>query len=272
MSTHLAAASAVPIDNLQLAAACALLLVNVALSVVLKLQMSKQLLIAGTRMVVQLLLIGLVLQWVFTQREPAIILGLAGIMALVAGLSAVQRTAYRYPGIYWNCVVTILGSAFIVTGVAVGPILQIDPWFDPHHLIPLLGMVLGNGLNGVSLAIGRFLSDMREQSPRIEMLLALGATRYEAAREQVRTAVRTGMVPLVNSMAVMGIVSLPGMMTGQILGGADPNDAVRYQILIMFMIAAATSLATISVVLLAWRQLIDDRLRLRHDRLTTREK
>jgi putative ABC transport system permease protein len=93
--------------------------------------------------------------------------------------------------------------------------------------------------------------------PEVEALLALGATRWEAARRPVEEAVRTGLIPILNAMMVVGVVSLPGMMTGQILAGASPLEAVKYQIVVMFLIASGTAIGTVSVVLLSYRRLFN---------------
>ena len=118
-------------------------------------------------------------------------------------------------------------------------------------------MVLGNTLNGISLGMDRLGEELDGKRDQVETLLALGATRWEAARAPVQQALRTGMMPTINSMMVVGLVSLPGMMTGQLLAGADPMQAVMYQIVIMFLIAAGTSLGTLSVILLGYRRLFN---------------
>ena len=109
-------------------------------------------------------------------------------------------------------------------------------------VITLLGMVLGNSLTGISLGMDRFLSDLRSKRGEVEMRLTLGATRWEACRDVFVGAARTAMIPILNTMSVAGIVSIPGMMTGQILAGQSPMQAVRYQIMIMFVIAAAIAI------------------------------
>jgi putative ABC transport system permease protein len=119
------------------------------------------------------------------------------------------------------------------------------------------GMILGNTLNGISLGLDRLGSELAAKRAQVEALLALGATRWEAARHPIQEAVRTGLIPIMNSMMVVGIVSLPGMMTGQILAGASPLEAVKYQIVIMFLIASGTALGTVSVVLLSYRRLFN---------------
>jgi len=251
--------SYIVIGDVDLALGAALLAVNLGLSAALRLGLAVSMLVAATRMVVQLMLVGLVLEWVFQNRNPFIILAIAMMMSAVAAHAAVRRTRRRFAGVYLSALLTILTASFLVTGITLGAILQPAPWYDPQYLIPLLGMLLGNALTGVSLGLDRFTESCAERADRIETLLALGATRWEAARGTVADALRVGLVPTINSMTVMGIVSLPGMMTGQILAGAAPGDAVRYQILVIFMIAACTGLATFGVIMLAWLRLFSGR-------------
>ncbi len=260
----------IPIGAPELALAALLMVANFAISIALRLGLAKNLAIATVRMVTQLLLVGLVLGWVFSLSSPAPVLALALVMASVAGVAAVNRTRRRFAGIYWNSLVSVMSAAFLVTGLALLGIVRVHPPYEPQYLIPLLGMVLGNTLNGISLGLDRFMEQLDSGRARVETLLALGATRWEAAHGIVQEALRTAMIPTINSMMVMGIVSLPGMMTGQILAGADPADAVRYQIVIMFMIASATALGAIAVVLLAFRALFDHEHRLRLDRLESK--
>ncbi|MGF1479924.1 MAG: iron export ABC transporter permease subunit FetB [Cyanophyceae cyanobacterium] len=247
----------------QLFLATLLIAVNLGISIAFQLHLTRSLIIASLRMVVQLLLIGFVLEWLFNQQNPWLIVAIALLMAGVAGRAAVERTNRRFGGIYWNSILSILSAAMVVTGWAVVAIIQVDPWYDPQYVIPLLGMVLGNALTGISLALDRLMEGLVNQQNQVESLLALGANRWEAARRQVQEAVRTGLIPITNSMMVMGLVSLPGMMTGQILAGASPIDAVRYQIVIVFMIASGTALGTFGVVLLSFNRLLSPSHRLR---------
>lgn len=240
----------------QLALAALLILANLGISLGLRLGLERSLLIGSVRSVVQLLLIGFVLEWLFSQENPWVVLLIALVMTTIAAIAAVNRTQRRFGGIYWDSLLSVLGAAGLVTSLSLTGIIQVQPWYDPQYLIPLLGMILGNILNGISLGLDRFMTSVVDQQQQIETLLTLGATRWEAAHQQVRDAVRTGMVPILNSMMVVGLVSLPGMMTGQILAGADPIDAVRYQIIIMFMIASGTALGTFGVVLLAFNTLL----------------
>ncbi|KAM3109504.1 ABC transporter permease [Phormidesmis sp. 146-20] len=259
--------SYVPIDNGQLALAALLIVINLVLSIVLQLQLEKQLGIAAIRMTVQLLLIGYVLKWIFTLRSPWLVLMVTLGMTVLAGQSAIARTKRRYPGMFWNSFVSIFASSALMIGVTVVGIIRVEPWYNPQYVIPMLGMVLGNALTGASLALDRFTEDLTVRRDQIESLLALGATRWEAAQQTIQEALRTGMIPTINQMMVMGTVSLPGMMTGQIIAGASPTDAVRYQIVLIFAIAAGTGLATIGIVLLGFRSLFSAQHQLRLDLL-----
>ncbi len=259
----------IDLDDWQLGAAALLIVLNLAISIWLRLGLSRSLLVASVRMVVQLLLVGFILESVFALTSPLPVIGIGAVMAALASIAAVRRTRRRFPGIYWNSLLSTLGAAFVVTGAALAGILDVEPWFAPQYAIPLLGMVLGNLLTGISLALDRFLQGVARESAVIETDLALGATRWEAARPLVSEALRTGMIPTINAMMVMGVVSLPGMMTGQMLAGAQPTAAVRYQIVIMFMIAAATALGTLAVILLAFRRLFNRRHQLCATRVWT---
>lgn len=251
-------------------AAAMLVLANFAISVLLRLGLAKSLLLASVRMVVQLILVGFILAWVFALKAPLPVIGIGVVMAGLAGISAVRRTKRRFPGMYWSSLLSILTAAFVVTGASLLGIINVHPWFEPRYAIPLLGMVLGNILNGVSLALDRFMEGVAREHAVIESELAVGATRWEAARPLIADSLRTGMIPTINAMMVMGVVSLPGMMTGQILAGASPMLAVRYQIVIMFMIASATAFGTLGVILLAFRSLFNARHQLGVERLQMR--
>ncbi len=252
----------------QVAAAAALIVLNAAISIALRLELERRLLIASVRAIVQLLLIGLVLGWVFELRSAPVVAGLLGVMTVIAGVAAVGRSSYRYRGDWLNSIVSVWVSSWVVTALALGALLAGErPWYEPQYAIPLLGMILGNTLTGVSLGLDRLGSELSERRDQVEALLTLGATRWEAALPAIRAAVRTGMIPLVNSMMVVGIVSLPGMMTGQLLAGVHPWEAVKYQLVILFLIAAATALGTLGVVLLSYRQLFNRRHQFLHERI-----
>ena len=240
----------------QVAMAASLVVVSGLISLAMQLGLHRRLALASARCVVQLVLIGLVLRWIFAPGTPwYVVVGLGTIMTMIAGVVAVDRSERRYAGIVLDSVISMWACAWLVTGVALLAVVRPEPWYRPQYAIPLLGMILANTLNGVSLGLNRFTREMTDRRAEIETLLALGATRWEAARAAVQESIRTGMIPTINAMMIMGIVSLPGMMTGQLLAGVDPMQAVSYQIIIMFFLAAATSLGTFGVVLLGYRRL-----------------
>jgi putative ABC transport system permease protein len=249
--------SYVSLSYYQVGLAALLILINGAVSVLLGLGLERRLLLAAACTVVQLLLVGLVLEWVFGLECWYVVLGLMLVMTVLGGIVTIHRVHFRYPGIWLSSLVSIWTSSWMMAAVALFVIVPVRPWYSPQYAIPLLGMILGNTLNGISLGLDRLGRELSLQRGRVETLLALGATRWEAARQSVQQAIRTGMIPLINSMMVVGIVSLPGMMTGQLLAGVAPLEAVKYQIVIMFLIASGTALGTVGVVLLSYWRLFD---------------
>lgn len=261
---------ALPIDAWHLAASALLVLVAGGVSLGLRLGLERTLAVASLRTVLQLLLVGYLLSWVFALREPFAVLALLTLMVAAAARAAVNRSARTYRGATLGAFVMLSLTGLGTTLGTTTLIIEVDPWWRPQYVVPLLGMVLGNGLTGMSLCLDELLASLDASRDRVETELALGATRWEAARGPLRDAVRKGMIPIINSMMVVGIVSLPGMMTGQILEGADPVAAVRYQIVIMFMLAAATAFGCMLIALFTYRQLFDSAHRLRAERITRR--
>jgi putative ABC transport system permease protein len=253
-----------------LALAASLVLVNGALSFALRLGLERRLFWAALRMSVQLLLVGFVLKWVFADGRLYVVIGVLVPMTLIAGISAVRRAERTFPGMYLTSIVSVWVSAWLISGFALGLVLRSDPWYAPQYAVPLTGLVLGNSLTGISLALDRFTAELVGKRAEVEVLLSLGATRWEAARDALRQSLRAGLIPMLNAMLVSGIVSLPGMMTGQLLSGADPAQAARYQILVMFLLAASTALGTMGVVLLSYRRLFNDHHQFRYDLISRR--
>ena len=252
--------------------AAALIVVNGVLSVALKLDLERKLVWAAVRTVVQLLAIGYVLGWVFQFSRWYVVLPLMALMTLIAGLSASNRGRRTYVGQRADSIVSIWVSSWLVAAVGLFVVIRIHPWYEPQYAIPILGMVLGNTLTGVSLGIERMTEELTAGRGTVEMSLALGATRWEAAQGPARQAVRAGMIPTLNQMTVVGLVSLPGMMTGQVLAGQSPLQAVRYQIVIMFFIAASSALGTVGAVLLTYRRLFSPEHRFMASKLVERAK
>jgi putative ABC transport system permease protein len=246
-----------------------LLLLNGALSLYLRLGLERRLAIAGLRMILQLGAVGLVLKALFATVSPWLTGLVALAMILFAGREIVARQERRLRGLwaYGLGVSCMAMAALAVTLFALTTQIQADPWYHPRFALPLLGMVLGNTMTGIALGLDNLTAAAAREKSAIEAQLALGATRTEALRPFIRRALRAALMPTVNAMAAMGLVSLPGMMTGQILSGIDPVEATKYQIFVMFLIAGGTGLGAVSAVFAALYRLTDERHRLRLERL-----
>lgn len=259
----------ITLDYVDLVIGALLVVLNGALSFALQLGLERQLLIVTIRMVVQLLLVGLVLTTLFALVSP-LWTGLAAlIMVLFAGREIMARQERRLKGLWSYGLGTgcMMIAATLVTIFALVTQLQADPWYHPRYSLPLLGMVLGNTMTGISLGLHTLTSGMVRDKAAIEARLMLGATRQVALLSAKRAAMRSAMMPIVNAMAATGLVSLPGMMTGQILAGIEPVEAVKYQLLIMFLIAGGTGIGAVAAVMAGTYRLTDVRHRLRLDRL-----
>ncbi len=193
-------------------------------------------------------------------------------MVVLAGRAAAGRVGRRFRGMGGLAVRSMARGAGLTAVFATTVVLRLSPWTRPQYLVPLAGILLGNTLTGASLGLDRALEGLDRGRPLVEGRLALGATWWEAARPvaAAAAAVRTGMVPMLNAMSVVGLVTLPGMLTGQILSGTDPALAARDQILLLFLIAGATAVGTAVAVLLAVRVAFDDQHRLRRGHIQAR--
>jgi len=231
--------------------------------------LAKQLLVAALRTAIQLTLIGLVLKALFANSNLLWVGLLSLLMLVVAGREVMARQHRRFAGRwgYGIGVVSMFVSSFTVALFALIVVVGNEPWYQPQYAIPLLGMLLGNTMNGIALALDRLTQSAWEQRDVIEARLMLGYSASEAVSGIQQQVFRSGLIPIINAMAAAGIVSLPGIMTGQILAGAEPVEAVKYQILIMFLVSAGSGFGTLAAVHLAVRRLFDERQRLRLDRL-----
>ena len=250
----------------------ALLILGIALvDLVLRLGLARRILLATLRASLQLALLGWILTRVFQAEGPLAVLAVALVMGSLAGVEAVRRSSRVVRGICASSVAVMLTSSFCVT--AYGLCVVIDtpgPWYAPQYAIPLLGMILGNTLTGISLGLDSALEGFDRDREEVELYLAHGATRSQAAAPVVRRAARRGMIPILNSMIAVGVISIPGMMTGQILAGESPGQAARYQLFILFAIAGGVALGTLGAVYAVRRLVFDERDRLRTDRIRIR--
>ncbi|MBW4054546.1 MAG: iron export ABC transporter permease subunit FetB [Proteobacteria bacterium] len=238
---------------MNLALAYGLILLATGLAYLLRAGEARQMLWASVRMGLQLLAVGYLLDAVFTINTP---LPVVMILVIMAGFSLQvmgSRIRLKMPGFYRIMGSSIFIGCSAVTFLFCSLVVGYAPWYDPRYLIPLAGMIIGNSMNGASLAAERLAAEIRERREEIETAICLGATARQSSETAVRNAFRAALIPTINTMAAMGIVALPGMMTGQILSGTAPAVAVRYQIAIMCAITGAVAITAYLILLQGYR-------------------
>lgn len=224
-------------------------------------------LVSALRMVVQLLVVGYVLVFLFEQESAALVMVVLVIMGGFAVQTVLGRVQHTFPGLWKIVSISIFLGCGVITFIFCNLIIRVDPWYDPRYLIPLTGMIIGNSMNGLALGAERLSAEFRQRIDEIETALSLGASRSLAARPAVASAYRASIIPTISSMSAIGLVFLPGMMTGQILSGTSPLLAVRYQVAIMFAISGSVALASFFMIHLGYRKFFTDQHQLRVDLL-----
>jgi len=236
---------AVDLSVWQLAAALALVVAVVVVSVLQKLGLERDLVLGSARTVLQLYGVGLVLAAVFAAAHWYWIVLILLVMTAVATHAAVSRLARPVPGAYGIAALALTVSTAATLAWVLVAVVQVRPWYTPQYVIPIAGMILGNSMTSAALAGDRLHGELRARTAEVETRLALGFSGRDAMQPPVRSALRAAMIPTVNGMMTVGIVQLPGMMTGQILAGSPPLTAIRYQIVVVFMLAAATAVGSL---------------------------
>jgi len=234
---------------------CALLmLIPIAVSRLLRLALHTDLLTGTARVFVQLILVGHILHWVFNLNSPLPVLAVVAVMTAVAGYSAAKRA--DLPGLRVILLATgVIGlSSLALSAFVFYLIIGITPYYNPAYVVPIMGMALNGAMNSLSVGARALDRGIRDGRERIEAALSVGATSWQASGDIVRNALKQAMVPTINGLMTAGIVQLPGMMTGQIIAGVDPVLAVRYQVVIFYLLTSVTALATIAGTLLLVRR------------------
>ncbi len=252
----------IAISNIQLILGVILVLITGLISALLKLGLIKSLIWGTVRAFVQLTLIGYVLTYIFKLNSLGVIIPIILLMCFIASREATRRITKPLfnPGLV--SFISLTASTFVVGFIVVILIISPQPWYSARVMIPIFGMLLGNSMNGIALSLDRMCSEIHSHVNQVEQLLCFGATPWEAVMAYVRKAVTAGMIPTINSLMVVGLVSLPGMMTGQILAGMDPQSAVRYQFVVMIMIAAAVAIGCLLIVGLSYKKMFNEDLAL----------
>jgi len=233
----------------------------------------RQIVISSPRMTIQLIMAGYILVYLFDYSSAWLVLLILAVMESFAIINAIRRT---------NLVLTSAIKRIIAVAIPIGTLLALgfflfvvvggESWKDPRYVVPLAGMIVGNAMTGVSLGANRLVDGMRTQRAAIETALMLGATPQVAARQVVRNAFDAAILPTINSMVGIGIVSLPGMMTGQILAGVSPLIAIKYQIAIMLGIMGSVSFSVLIFVEWGYRTFFNTEAQLLADVPQPRER
>ena len=234
----------------------------------MQLGVSSSLLTGAFRTFIQLSILAAILQPIFTASNIFLVVAYCFFMTTLAAQASCSRIKYQFKGQFLGVLGCLLTSVATVASFAFVGLIRPYPLYNPQYVIPIVGMLLGNSMNGISLTLNHLTSSIVEQQREINLYLSFGATAKEAISRILREAVRSGTTPLLNNLAVIGLVSIPGMMTGQILGGSSVIDAARYQCLIMYLITIATFCAILMETLLVLQIGFDKSHMLRPDRFT----
>jgi len=233
-------------------------LIPLLLSKTLKLGLEKDTLIATIRSIIQLLAVGYILKFVFDAQSNIYIFLMIALMILVATLNA-RKKGKGIKGITWKIALTLIAVECVTQGVLLG--FDIVP-STAQYIIPISGMMIGNSMVLSVLFLNRFTSEIASHQNEIELILSLGGTPKQAIHRQLMNAIKASMIPTIESQKTIGLVQLPGMMSGQIIGGADPIQAVQFQLLIIFALLTAATLSSIMIGFLSYPALFNERMQI----------
>ena len=223
----------------------------------------REIIVSSVRMTLQLVLVGYVLGFVFESRHPAFSIGFLVAMLVFAVYNTYKRVKHPLsPRLRRVIALSMTAGTTVSLGFFILVVLMLDPWYSPRYFIPIAGMIVGNSMTGISLGVNALIQGIHRQRQQIEGSLMLGARPQEAVKEIANEAFDSAILPTINSMVGMGIVFLPGMMTGQILAGLSPITAIEYQIAIMLGILGSVSLTVILFVYYGCRTFFNERAQL----------
>ena len=247
-----------------LAITLAFVCIPLILSKALNLQLGKDVIVATIRAIVQLLAIGYVLQLIFDQQNVVFSFLMVAIMIAVATLNARKKGA-QINGITWKLALSLCVIEAIVMSVLVG--FHIVP-ATAQYIIPLSGMAIGNSMVMSILFLNRFTAEIEAHEQEVELILSLGGTPKQAIHRQLITSIKASMLPTIESQKTIGLVQLPGMMSSQIIAGADPVQAVMFQLLVQFMLLTTASVSSVLLGFLSYRTLFNQKLQIIPEKFT----
>lgn len=214
----------------------------------------KEIIISAIRMTLQLIVMGYVLIYIFDQSNVFVTILIFAVMVTFA-----IRNIFSRVKIFMNIrlrrvvILSMLTGTVLTTLYFLLLVINLDPWYEPRYFIPIAGMIIGNSMTGIALGAERLLNEMKAKKQLVEGALMLGASPKDATLNITRDVFASAIMPTINSMVGMGIIFLPGMMTGQILAGISPLVAIEYQIAIMLGILGAVSIALFMLTRLGYQ-------------------
>jgi len=224
-------------------------MITMLISVWQKLGLERDIAIGTIRSAVQLLLVGYVLQFIFNTSNPLFITMILVLMISIASYNAAKRGT-GLKGIIWRIMIAITSTELLMMGLLLGfRIIEATP----QYIIPISGMTIGNAMVVSGLLLNQMRREVESSRGEMETLLSLGATARQAIQDVMKRSVKSSMIPTIDGMKTVGLVQLPGMMTGMIIAGANPIEAVRYQILIVFAFASSAAVTSIILSLLSYK-------------------
>jgi putative ABC transport system permease protein len=241
--------ASIQVELWQVAASLVLVAIAIAISRWRQADLERDIAVATVRSIVQLTLVGYAIKLIFEADTIWLVLALLSVMVLFGALTARGR-AKSVPGAFWPLLIALAVAAASTLGLVVA-LGVFDP--TPRYLVPVGGMVIGNAMTASAVALNRLGDEIDNSRAKIEATLALGATAREAALPIVRRALRSGMITLVDSTKTTGLIFFPGTMVGMLLAGADPTDAVRLQLILLYTLLGSVAIAGLLATTLAYR-------------------
>jgi putative ABC transport system permease protein len=209
------------------------------------------------RMTVQLLLVGLYLEYIFILNNVIVNIGWVIIMSIIATYTIIKRSNLKYKSFFFPVLISGIFSIAVSDVYFLGYVVKLNDIFDARYFIPISGMLMGNTIKNIIIALDSFYKRIQEEENLYRWFLANGANRNEALQPFMKEALKVAFNPLIATTAIMGLISLPGMMTGQILGGSNPNVAVKYQIMVLVTIFASTVISVVLTIVISNRFAFD---------------
>ncbi|MCY6355631.1 ABC transporter permease [Clostridium sp. ZS2-4] len=241
-----------------LIAASSLALISLGFSYSQNLKLEKEIIIGVIRAVIQLIAVGYILNFIFGMENPIFTTLLLLFMIFNASLNAKRRGKNIKNSLIISFISIASGSIITLSVLIFAGAIE----YKPYQVIPVSGMIIGNSMNAIGLCYKQLITNFKQQRNEVEVKLALGADILPSSKEIIKDSIKTGMIPTIDSMKTLGIVSLPGMMTGLILAGTSPLEAIKYQIMVTFMLLSTTAIATFIACYMSYRTFFNSRKQL----------